>query len=62
MGECSMKNQIFLANGSIINLVDSENHEESFDWPCPDCGAQLEDAPGGGVVCPNLNCGYWFCY
>jgi len=57
-----MKNQIFLANGSIINLVDSENHEESFDWPCPDCGAQLEDAPGGGVVCPNLNCGYWFCY
>ncbi len=30
--------------------------------PCPDCGTQLKCAPGGGVKCPNKDCGYWFCY
>lgn len=30
--------------------------------PCPDCGAQLYCAAGGGVKCPTLNCGYWFCF
>jgi hypothetical protein len=29
---------------------------------CPDCGTQVMCAPGGGVKCPNPDCGYWFCY
>jgi hypothetical protein len=28
--------------------------------PCPKCGTELADAPGGGVKCPA--CPYWFCY
>jgi hypothetical protein len=27
---------------------------------CPDCGAPMADAPGGGVKC--IECNYWFCY
>jgi len=66
-----MKKQILFANGSVITLIDDGNEEykgsfdfegPSFDWPCPDCGVQLEDVPGCGVVCPNPDCGFWFCY
>ena len=41
---------------------DEEEEEEEYSDPCPDCGTQLECAPGGGVKCPNKDCGYWFCY
>lgn len=30
--------------------------------PCPNCGSQLDDGPGGGVKCPKPGCGYWSCY
>lgn len=30
--------------------------------PCPDCGAPLQGAPGGGVRCSADGCNYWFCY
>ncbi|KKM85710.1 hypothetical protein LCGC14_1286320 [marine sediment metagenome] len=48
-----------------MNKTDSEIkdfYDIDFDWPCPECKTQLKDAPGGGVKCPNLKCGYWFCY
>jgi hypothetical protein len=35
------------------------SNTEEFSDPCPECGKELEDAPGGGVKC---SCGYWFCY
>ena len=45
---------------------DDEDEEisnvEEFSDPCPECGTELEDAPGGGVKCPNKDCDYWFCY
>jgi len=28
---------------------------------CPDRGAEIVCAPGGGVVC-SKKCGWWFCY
>jgi len=43
-------------------MTDEQVCEEDFSDPCPDCGTELEDAPGGGVKCPNKDCGYWFCY
>lgn len=36
--------------------------EEAFNDPCPDCGTQLQVAQGGGVRCPAKDCGYWFCF
>ena len=33
--------------------------------PCPDCGSQLRAKglnEGGGIICPNKKCSYWFCY
>lgn len=35
---------------------------KEHDDPCPECGEPLEDGPGGGVKCPNKECGYWFCF
>ena len=43
-----------------FTLEDEEiSNTEEFSDPCPDCGKELECAPGGGVKC---SCGYWFCY
>ncbi len=36
--------------------------EKEVQDPCPDCGAELRMAPGGGVKCSTPDCGYWFCY
>lgn len=35
--------------------------EESYKDKCPDCGKILIDGSGGGVKCPDKECGYWFC-
>lgn len=35
--------------------------EESYEDKCPDCGKVLIDGNGGGVKCPDKECGYWFC-
>lgn len=35
---------------------------QDFDDPCPSCNAKLKSAPGGGVVCTDRECRYWFCY
>ena len=43
---------------STIQIQDKKKHADF----CPVCGTELEDAPGGGVKCPNKDCGYWFCY
>lgn len=34
--------------------------EKKVKDPCPDCGSELLDGPGGGVKCSS--CKYWFCY
>lgn len=46
--------------GVMEDFVTGTYYED--DDPCPDCGTQLESASGGGVKCPNKDCGYWFCY
>jgi hypothetical protein len=53
------------ADVQYLTLTDEEYdamfpvEDDEFSDPCPDCGKELEDAPGGGVKC---SCGYWFCY
>jgi len=42
-----------------FTLEDEEIKYKRVSDPCPDCGKELECAPGGGVKC---SCGYWFCY
>lgn len=43
--------------------LDNGYSKKGGDEPkCPKCGKILNDGPGGGVVCPDAECGYWFCY
>ncbi|QGH74953.1 hypothetical protein MAL1_00207 [Bacteriophage DSS3_MAL1] len=45
------------------DMIPLPEEPEKEDDPCPCCGKELEDGPGGGVVCPDKKgCGYWFCY
>lgn len=29
---------------------------------CPECSSKLKSPKGGGVVCSNRECDYWFCF
>ena len=43
--------------------LDDGYSKKGGDEPrCPKCNEILNDGPGGGVVCPDVKCGYWFCY
>ncbi|QJA43044.1 hypothetical protein [Phaeobacter phage MD18] len=44
------------------DVIPLQEEPEKGNDPCPNCGKQLEDGPGGGVVCPDKECGYWFCF
>jgi len=51
-----------ILQNEILELKELYKSEGEFNWPCPCCDTQLEDASGGGVKCPNPECGYWFCF
>ena len=49
------------------NETEQVEPDENEDYDiCPDCGKKTVRAKelweGGGVVCMNPNCSYWFCY
>ena len=61
-----MKFDVYRLTPEWDDLIQLEHEaEEDYDDPCPECGAQLRAktlAEGGGVICTNPDCGYWFCF
>ncbi len=51
-------------NKTLKNQLDTKQTKESNNLygKCPKCKAYLEAATGGGVICANKSCKYWFCY
>lgn len=46
----------------LLSLTTELVKATDFYDPCPKCTAHLGNGPGGGVVCSNPECNYWFCY
>jgi len=58
-------NEVPTMHYSEVDSMDSKKDTKQFDR-CPDCEKlsirAKTLAEGGGVVCTNPDCDYWFCY